>query len=165
RDHRVAVNVGRPKVAYRETIGRAVTVSHRFIKQSGGSGQFACVTLAIAPLPRGAGITFTDETKGGVIAREYVPAVEKGMRGAAPEARSSGPTGRGGRLRASCGRCSGEEGDAPVRCDAGPGRLMPEGREQAGRAIGLAGLSPRALSTREESRSDLSDPVGIGDER
>lgn len=83
RDHRVAVNVGRPKVAYRETIGRAVRVNHRFIKQSGGTGQFACVTLAIAPSPRGAGITFADETKGGVVPREYVPAVEKGVRGAA----------------------------------------------------------------------------------
>jgi elongation factor G len=83
RDHRVAVSVGRPEVAYRETIGRPATTSYRHIKQPGGSGQYACVTLAVSPAPRGAGILFSDQTTGGVVPREYVPAVEKGIRGAA----------------------------------------------------------------------------------
>jgi elongation factor G len=83
RDHRVAVAVGRPKVAYQETVVRPSTATHRHIKQSGGSGEFACVTLAIAPSPRGSGLSFSDETRGGVVPREYVPAVEKGIRGAA----------------------------------------------------------------------------------
>jgi elongation factor G len=83
RDHRVAVNVGRPQVAYKETIGRSATTSVRHIKQSGGPGQYACITLVVSPAPRGAGITFSDKSAGGVVPREYVPAVEKGIRGAA----------------------------------------------------------------------------------
>ena len=82
-EHRVAVNVGRPEVAYRETLGRAATVDHRHIKQTGGSGQFACITLAVAPGPRGSGITFCDETTGGVVPPAYVVAVHKGIRSAA----------------------------------------------------------------------------------
>jgi elongation factor G len=84
RDHRVSVSVGRPEVAYRETIHGHGTAEHRHIKQSGGgSGQYACVTLAVEPSARGAGITFVDRTTGGVVPRELVPAVEKGVRGAA----------------------------------------------------------------------------------
>jgi elongation factor G len=83
RDHRVAVTMGKPEVAYRETVGEPATVEVRHIKQSGGTGQFACVTLAIAPAPRTTGITFSDETVGGVVPREYVTAVEKGVRAAA----------------------------------------------------------------------------------
>jgi elongation factor G len=83
RDHRVAVATGKPEVAYRETIGRAVTIEHRHVKQSGGPGQFACVTLAVAPAPRGSGIAFSDETAGGVVPRDFVPAIEKGIRAAA----------------------------------------------------------------------------------
>jgi elongation factor G len=82
RDHRVSVSVGRPQVAYRETIGRSATTHYRHIKQSGGPGQYACITLAVSPAPRGAGFTFVDQTAGGVVPREYVPAVEKGIRGA-----------------------------------------------------------------------------------
>jgi elongation factor G len=83
RDHRVSVAMGKPQVAYRETIGRSVTAEYRHIKQSGGSGQFACLTLAIAPAPRGSGIAFSDETVGGVVPRDFVPAIEKGIRAAA----------------------------------------------------------------------------------
>ena len=83
RDHRVAVSMGSPQVAYRETIGAPATAEYRHIKQSGGPGQFACVTLAIEPGPRGSGLTFSDDTVAGVVPREYVPAVEKGVRAAA----------------------------------------------------------------------------------
>jgi elongation factor G len=83
RDHRVSVRVGRPQVAYRETIGRSATTVYRHIRQSGGAGQYACITLGVSPVPRGAGISFEDQTTGGVVPREYVPAVEKGIRGAA----------------------------------------------------------------------------------
>jgi len=83
RDHRVHVNVGKPEVAYRETLRSAARAEHRHVKQPGGSGQFAVVTLALRPLPRGSGITFEDLTTSGVVPREYVPGVEKGVRGAA----------------------------------------------------------------------------------
>jgi elongation factor G len=83
RDHRVAVVMGRPQVAYRETIAGSVRADYRHVKQSGGPGQFACVTLAIEPGPPGSGIRFSDDTAGGVVPRDYVPAVEKGVRAAA----------------------------------------------------------------------------------
>jgi elongation factor G len=83
RDHRVSVAMGAPQVAYRETVARSATAEYRHIKQSGGPGQFACVTLAVTPAPRGSGIAFSDETAGGVIPREYVATVEKGIRAAA----------------------------------------------------------------------------------
>jgi elongation factor G len=83
RDHRVSVIVGRAQVAYRETIKRSATAGYRHIKQSGGSGQYACITLAVSPAPRGTGIAFLDQTTGGVVPKDYVPAVEKGIRGAA----------------------------------------------------------------------------------
>jgi elongation factor G len=83
RDHRVTVSMGSPEVAYRETIGRRVETEYRHIKQSGGLGQFACVTLAVGPGPGGSGIAFSDTTVGGVVPREYVTAVEKGIRAAA----------------------------------------------------------------------------------
>jgi elongation factor G len=83
RDHRVAVSVGRPQVAYREALAAPATAEYRHIKQSGGSGQFACVTLAIEPGAPGSGIRFSDGTVGGVVPRDYIPAVEKGVRAAA----------------------------------------------------------------------------------
>jgi elongation factor G len=83
RDHRVAVSLGRPEVAYRETIGVETVAEYRHVKQSGGPGQYGCVTIRVAPGARGSGITFFDETVGGVIPREYVAAVEKGIRAAA----------------------------------------------------------------------------------
>jgi elongation factor G len=82
-DHRVKVIVGKPEVAWRETIARASSASYRHIKQDGGAGQFACVSLTVAPASRGSGIAFENAITGGVIRREWVPAVEKGIRGAA----------------------------------------------------------------------------------
>ncbi|MES2990236.1 MAG: elongation factor G [Pseudomonadota bacterium] len=81
--HRVNVSVGRPQVAYRETITQAAEVTHLHRKQSGGPGQFAQVTLRIAPLARGEGVRFVNASVGGAIPREYVPAVEAGVRRAA----------------------------------------------------------------------------------
>jgi elongation factor G len=83
RDHRVVVATGSPEVAYRETIGAAATAEHRHIKQGGGPGQYACVTLAVTPAARASGIAFVDRTAGGVVPRDFVPAIEKGMRAAA----------------------------------------------------------------------------------
>ncbi|HSQ68235.1 MAG TPA: elongation factor G, partial [Polyangiaceae bacterium] len=82
-EHGVSVNVGKPVVAYRETIARAAKAEHRLIRQTGGAGQFACVTLEVRPGPRGSGVVFADRTKGGVIPRDFIPAIEKGVRGAA----------------------------------------------------------------------------------
>ncbi|HEY4067246.1 MAG TPA: elongation factor G [Burkholderiaceae bacterium] len=81
--HRVEVSAGRPQVAYRETISKTVELTHLHKKQSGGPGQFAEVTLRISPLARGEGVRFTSEIVGGAIPREYIPAVEAGVRRAA----------------------------------------------------------------------------------
>jgi elongation factor G len=81
--HGVEVLVGRPQVAYRETITRAVEVHHLHKKQSGGPGQFAEVTIRFAPLARGEGIRFESRVVGGAIPREFIPAVEQGIRRAA----------------------------------------------------------------------------------
>jgi elongation factor G len=80
REFKVDANVGKPQVAYRETIRRMAEAEGRFIRQSGGHGQFAVVDLKIEPLPKGMGFEFTDETKGGAIPRNFIPAVEDGVR-------------------------------------------------------------------------------------
>jgi elongation factor G len=81
--HGVDVTVGRPQVAYRETISTESEVHHVHKKQSGGPGQFAELTLRLAPLPRGEGVRFVNLSVGGAIPREYVPAIEAGIRRAA----------------------------------------------------------------------------------
>lgn len=81
--HRVEVNVGRPQVAYRETLAREVEVHHQHKKQSGGPGQFAEVMLRVKPLPRGEGQHFSSDVVGGAVPREFIPAVEAGIRRAA----------------------------------------------------------------------------------
>ena len=81
--HGVNVSVGRPQVAYRETISKSVEVHHVHKKQSGGPGQFAEVRLLLEPLPRGEGIRFESRIVGGAVPREYIPAVEAGIRRAA----------------------------------------------------------------------------------
>ncbi len=75
--------------AYRETLRKPVTVHHRHRKQSGGAGQFADVVIEVRPLPRGGGETFDETVKGGVVPRNYIPAVENGVR----EALAAGPHG------------------------------------------------------------------------
>lgn len=74
------VNTRPPRIAYRETVTVPAAGHHRHKKQSGGAGQFGEVFLRIEPLPRGAGIEFVDQVKGGTIPGQYIPAVEKGVR-------------------------------------------------------------------------------------
>jgi elongation factor G len=81
--HGVEVLVGRPQVAYRETITRPVEVHHLHKKQTGGPGQFAQVRLRFEPLARGEGIRFESHVVGGAVPREFIPAVEHGIRRAA----------------------------------------------------------------------------------
>lgn len=76
----VEVSVGQPQVAYRETIAQEVTVHHVHKKQTGGPGQFAELTLKLAPLPRGEGVQFESQITGGAIPREFIPAIEAGVR-------------------------------------------------------------------------------------
>lgn len=84
REFKVQATIGRPRVAYRESIRREVPeVEYRYVKQTGGRGQFGHVVLAIEPADPGSDIIFEDKTRGGVIPREYIPAVEKGVREAA----------------------------------------------------------------------------------
>jgi len=84
REFRVQANVGRPRVAYRETITRPVPrVEHRYVKQTGGRGQYGHVVISLEPAAPGGGIIFEDKIVGGVIPREFIPAVEKGIREAA----------------------------------------------------------------------------------
>jgi elongation factor G len=80
REFKVEANVGAPQVAYRESLARAVELIYTHKKQSGGSGQFGEVKVALRPGERGQGINFIDNVKGGNIPKEYIPAVEKGMR-------------------------------------------------------------------------------------
>lgn len=82
REFSVDANVGRPQVAYRETIQQSVDQEHKFSKQTGGRGQYGHVYLRIEPLERGTGFEFVDKIKGGAVPREYIPAVEKGVQGA-----------------------------------------------------------------------------------
>jgi elongation factor G len=79
REFRVQCNVGRPQVAYRETITRQVRIEGRFVRQSGGRGQYGHVWLIIEPNEAGAGFAFENKIVGGVIPKEYIPAVEKGV--------------------------------------------------------------------------------------
>jgi elongation factor G len=79
REFRVQCNVGRPQVAYRETITRPVRIEGRFVRQSGGRGQYGHVWLEIEPNEAGQGFVFENKIVGGVVPREYIPAVEKGV--------------------------------------------------------------------------------------
>jgi len=80
REFKVDANVGNPQVAYRETITKSVEQEGRFIKQSGGKGQYGHVVIKIEPMEQGGGYVFIDEIKGGVVPKEFIPAIDKGMR-------------------------------------------------------------------------------------
>ncbi|MAK32852.1 MAG: elongation factor G [Acidiferrobacter sp.] len=79
REFSVDANVGKPQVAYRETLNGTVEQEHKYSKQTGGRGQYGHVYLRIEPQERGEGFEFVDQIKGGVVPREYIPAVEKGV--------------------------------------------------------------------------------------
>jgi elongation factor G len=79
REFKVDANVGAPQVAYRETIRKAVEQEGKFVRQSGGRGQFGHVWLKIEPQEQGAGYEFVNEIAGGVVPKEYIPSVDKGI--------------------------------------------------------------------------------------
>lgn len=80
REFKVEANVGRPQVAYRETITRPARANGRFVRQSGGRGQYGDVVLEVEPLGKGQGFVFESKIVGGVIPKEYIPAVEQGIK-------------------------------------------------------------------------------------
>jgi len=80
REFKVDANVGKPQVAYKETIAKSVESEGRFIRQTGGRGQYGHCYLKLKPLPRGSGINFVNDVVGGSIPREYIKPVEEGVR-------------------------------------------------------------------------------------
>jgi len=80
REFKVDANVGKPQVAYRETIRRTAEAEGRFVRQTGGHGQFGVVDLRIEPLPKGTGFEFADATKGGAVPRNFIPSIEAGIK-------------------------------------------------------------------------------------
>ena len=84
REFGVEANVGAPQVAYREAIKKKVEVEGKFVKQSGGKGQYGHVWLIMEPNEQGKGFEFIDQIKGGTVPREFIPAVEKGLRETIP---------------------------------------------------------------------------------
>lgn len=80
REFKVEASVGRPQVAYKETILEEAEAEGKYIRQSGGRGQYGHVFLRVEPKSRGEGFEFIDEIKGGIIPREFIPAVEKGIK-------------------------------------------------------------------------------------
>jgi len=83
REFKVGANVGRPQVAYRETIRKPAEAEGRYIRQTGGRGQYGHVFLEVEPLPRGSGIEFVNKITGGAIPREFISPIEAGLREAA----------------------------------------------------------------------------------
>ncbi|MFY9402563.1 MAG: elongation factor G [Candidatus Omnitrophota bacterium] len=86
----VSVELGTPKVSYKETITKSAKVQGKFKRQSGGRGQYGDCWIEVSPLPRGTGIEFVDKIFGGAIPRNYIPSVEKGVRQAALEGAVAG---------------------------------------------------------------------------
>ncbi len=82
REYGVGTNVGQPQVAYKETIRRAARGEGKYIRQTGGRGQYGHAVIAVQPLARGDGVTFVNKVVGGAIPKEFIPAVEKGIRDA-----------------------------------------------------------------------------------
>jgi elongation factor G len=80
REFKVEANVGKPQVAYKETIKGQAEAEGKYIRQSGGRGQYGHCWLKVEPKGRGEGFEFVDEIKGGLIPREYIPAIQKGVK-------------------------------------------------------------------------------------
>ena len=89
REFRVEANVGAPQVSYRETIRKAAEVQGKFVRQSGGRGQYGDAVVVFEPNP-GKGFEFVDEIVGGVVPKEYIPAVQKGIENALPNGNLAG---------------------------------------------------------------------------
>jgi elongation factor G len=83
REFRVEANVGKPQVAYKETVTKTVKIDGRYVRQSGGRGQYGHCEIEISPAPPKSGVVFENKIIGGTIPREYIPAIEKGVREAA----------------------------------------------------------------------------------
>ncbi len=83
REFKVNANVGKPQVSYRETIRKPVKVEGKYIRQTGGRGQYGHVWLELEPLPRGKGLEFVNKIVGGVVPQQFIPAVEAGIKEAA----------------------------------------------------------------------------------
>ena len=132
-DYGVDAVTGRPAVAYRETLLGSAEAECRYVRQSGGPGQFGHVVIAVAPGARESDLVFVDETHGGVVPREFVPAVEKGIRGAMSRGVLAGISGRR-RTRA-----------APAR-ELSPNRLERDGvRDRRLSGVSSGPPSKRAL--------------------
>ena len=82
REFKVEANVGKPQVAYKETIRKTVEVNHKYARQSGGKGQYGHVVMTLEPLEPGGGYEFVNKIVGGAIPKEYIPAVDAGIQGA-----------------------------------------------------------------------------------
>ena len=80
REFKVGANIGQPQVAYKETVKKTAEAEGKYIRQTGGRGQYGHVWLKVEPQERGQGFAFVNEIKGGVIPQEFIPAVEKGVR-------------------------------------------------------------------------------------
>ncbi|MBI1729436.1 elongation factor G [Candidatus Acetothermia bacterium] len=87
REFKAESTIGRPQVAYKETLAAPADIEEKFVKQSGGRGQYGHVCILFEPMERGKGFEFVDKIKGGTIPREFIPAVEKGLK----ESLGSGP--------------------------------------------------------------------------
>jgi elongation factor G len=81
-EHDVRVSTGKPRVAYKSTLGRTVRREYKHVKQGGGPGQYAHVVIDVGPSPRGSGLVFEDATRGGSVPRQFARAVERGVRDA-----------------------------------------------------------------------------------
>tara|TARA_Y100001001_G_scaffold125855_1_gene124338 strand:- start:2470 stop:4530 length:2061 start_codon:yes stop_codon:yes gene_type:complete len=90
REFKVEANVGRPRVAFRETIRKNTTAEGKFVRQSGGHGQYGHVIIEMEPLERGEGVQFENKIRGGAIPTEYISSVEDGVRGALNNGPKSG---------------------------------------------------------------------------
>ena len=82
REFKVEANVGKPQVAYKEAIRKTIEIEHKYARQSGGRGQYGHVFLRLEPMESGKGYEFVNKVVGGAIPKEYIPAVDAGVRGA-----------------------------------------------------------------------------------
>jgi hypothetical protein len=137
REFKVEANVGKPQVAYRETIRASVEQEGKFVRQSGGRGQYGHVWLKVEPQPEGKGYEFVNGIVGGVVPREYIPAVDKGVKEGTRGRRDCRLPGRrrqGHDLRRLVSRRRLERNGVQDRgLDGGQGR-RPQGASRAARA-------------------------------